>query len=78
MYKENIFSNNTDISIWDRKEEKIQWQMFFHIVMICMVLGQLPPTLKLTLTLTQTVTLTGGQLSRYDLYKKRKKYDVIK
>ena len=25
----------------------------------------LPPTLKLTLTLTQTPTLTGGQLSEY-------------
>ena len=28
----------------------------------------LPPTLKLTLTLTQTPTLTGGQFSGYRFY----------
>ena len=35
LYKENILFNNTDVSILGRTEEKIQWRMFFHIVMIC-------------------------------------------
>ena len=35
LYKENILFNKTDVSILGRTEEKIQWRMFFHIVMIC-------------------------------------------